>query len=227
MEYNKEKLQEIHNEFNIKNGTDYWKLLIIEYILNNMEEDFKITEETLNEMAEDILNNDSMWQEIDYTIQDIVTKYKFLWKIETEEKTMEEKINEECIKRIKELKMHNNVVLDFEEGIINYSENMGGVFKGMLFWAKNREDILQAIQKFEESHKDSKVYHTILTRTEFGELLSILYVNGKEEENWENERFDLKNGNAFAYVENLSDNFLSEFGYIGIESTNGGLTRIF
>ena len=45
------------------------------------------------------------------------------------------------------------------------------------------------------------------------------------EEDWDYERRDLENGQTCAYVENLDDDLLSEMGYIGIVSTQGGIMR--
>jgi uncharacterized protein YheU (UPF0270 family) len=77
MEYNLEDLNKIYRKFKIKNGSDYWKLVIIEHIINNENnnKDFKITEETLNNMVEEIMADDGLWQEIDYSVQNVISDY--------------------------------------------------------------------------------------------------------------------------------------------------------
>ena len=76
---------------------------------------------------------------------------------------------------------------------------------------------------FEEEY-NAVVYHVIHSHTNFGELLSLLYVSEHEEE-WEYDREDLEEGIAVAYVENLTYWDCSEMGSIGIEPRNGGLAR--
>ena len=78
MKYNIEQLNEIFDKFEVKNGADFWKMLIIEHLLCDETcdlEDFTIEEEALNDMAETIMEDDGLWQEIDYTIQNIISDY--------------------------------------------------------------------------------------------------------------------------------------------------------
>ena len=76
MEYSLKDLNKMFIKFKIKNGADYWKMVIIEHLLCNEDfNNFKITENTLNEMAENVLDDDRLWQEIDYTIQNIISDY--------------------------------------------------------------------------------------------------------------------------------------------------------
>lgn len=71
---NREELEELYNEFVIRNGNDYWKYVIIERLLMKEEEEIGITEEQINEMADDIMFNDNLWQEIDEEIGNIITE---------------------------------------------------------------------------------------------------------------------------------------------------------
>ena len=71
---NREELEELYNEFVISNGDDYWKYVIIEHLLMKEEEEIGITEEQINEMADSIMLNDNLWQEIDYTTEDVIEK---------------------------------------------------------------------------------------------------------------------------------------------------------
>ena len=45
------------------------------------------------------------------------------------------------------------------------------------------------------------------------------------EEEWKDDRSDLKDGYALAYVKNMDDDTCSEFGSIGIKEQFGGLVR--
>ncbi len=55
-------------------------------------------------------------------------------------------------------------------------------------------------------------------------LLAYLYVS-KHQEEWQYDRENLQEGIVFCYVDNITDNFCSEFGYIGFKSQIGGLVR--
>lgn len=69
---NREELEELYNEFVISNGDDYWKYVIIEHLLMKEEEEIGITEEQINEMADSIMLNDNLWQEIDYAVENAI-----------------------------------------------------------------------------------------------------------------------------------------------------------
>ena len=69
---NREELEELYNEFVIINGEDYWKYVIIEHLLMKEEEEIGITEEQINEMADSIMLNDNLWQEIDYAVENAI-----------------------------------------------------------------------------------------------------------------------------------------------------------
>ena len=69
---NREELEELYNEFVIINGNDYWKYVIIEHLLMKEEEEIGITEEQINEMADSIMLNDNLWQEIDYAVENAI-----------------------------------------------------------------------------------------------------------------------------------------------------------
>ena len=86
-------------------------------------------------------------------------------------------------------------------------------------------DSLEAmVKKFEKEH-ECVVYHVILSRTNIGTMYSLLYVSLDDEE-WEEDRADLQNGQVLAYVVNKTDPECSEIGYIGIKPQIGGLVRV-
>ena len=86
-----------------------------------------------------------------------------------------------------------------------------------------KKKYVEAVRKFEKEH-DAVVYHAQLLHTEFGDLLSLLFV-GSDKEEWQKDLDDIDSKEAFAYVINLDDDYGSEFGYIGIEPKNGGISR--
>ena len=65
-----EELEKMRNDLVITNGEDYWRLIILEHLINNFEErdihNLDITEEKINNMVYNIMENDNLWQEIDY-----------------------------------------------------------------------------------------------------------------------------------------------------------------
>lgn len=69
---NREELEELYNEFVINNGDDYWKYVIIEHLLMKEEEEIGITEEQIEKMADNIMFNDNLWQEIDYAVENAI-----------------------------------------------------------------------------------------------------------------------------------------------------------
>lgn len=124
---------------------------------------------------------------------------------------------QEAIQRMQLLNLHENVIREFNsEGKLNLSES-----DGILYWLDEKQT--EYVKAFEEKF-NSVVYHVIHDYTEFGELLSFLYVSDSEDE-WAYDLEDLKGGCACAYVKNLDDDMCSKFGSIGIKPQFGGLVR--
>ena len=124
---------------------------------------------------------------------------------------------QEAVARMKSLKLYPNIIREFEEkDVINLSEN-----GGILYWLSDEQK--QYVKEFEETY-NTLVYHVIRSFTEFGELLTFLYVSDEQEE-WEYDREDLKGGYTCAYVKNLDEDLFSEFGSVGIRMQFGGLVR--
>lgn len=80
---NIENLENMYNNLEITNGEDFWKVIILEHLINNFEEknieSLNITEEKIDNMVKNIMENDGLWQEIDYAVENAI-----------EEKTAEE-----------------------------------------------------------------------------------------------------------------------------------------
>ena len=130
---------------------------------------------------------------------------------------MKTKQRTEALKRMELLKLHENVIDDFKEiALLNQSEH-----GGILYWVEGEME--KKIREWEEK-TGNLVYHVIHDYTEFGELLSLLYVSTYEDE-WETDREDIQDGYALAYVMNLTDDWCSEYGSIGIRPQWGGVVR--
>ena len=130
--------------------------------------------------------------------------------------TIQEQKNE-AIARLKMLKVHNNVINEFKnDNLLNQS-----IHGGILYWLDEKEQ--EFVNDFEKK-THCVVYHIIHNYTDIGELLSLLFVSENENE-WIQDRLDLQDGYAFVYVKNLSDDYCSEYGTIGIAPRFGGLMR--
>lgn len=131
---------------------------------------------------------------------------------------------EEAMRRLKALRLHENVVRDFASVKLNLSER--AVFPGnrkkpfgILYWLNEGEK--RAVEEFEAEYK-AVVYHVMKYNTEFGTQYAMLYVS-KYEEEWEMDREDLKEGSGCAFV---TDGFIEELGLIGFKESGGGLVRV-
>ena len=125
---------------------------------------------------------------------------------------------DEAIKRMKLLKLDNSCIEAFAKGKVWESEGFGALYEV-------NEEEQKIIDKFEVSHEGCLVYHMIHNVYEFGECYSILYVSSDKEE-WQQDKDDIEDGYVFAYVENIDDDWCSEFGSIAIKPSIGGLVRI-
>jgi len=123
----------------------------------------------------------------------------------------------EARSRMEILKLHPDAIKEFwDEDKLNLS------FCGNLSWLNDVQK--EKVQEFEKRN-NSLVYHVIYDYTAFGKMLTLLYVSDYPEE-WEQDRADLKDGYPLAYVANLDDNLLSEFGMVGVKPHDGGVLRI-
>lgn len=132
---------------------------------------------------------------------------------------MRDKQKAEALARMKLLGIFPETIKQFDrDGKVSISEPPFGAF----YWAEGWD--LDRIEQFEEDH-DALVYLVIRSYTTHGKMDDYLYVS-KYEEEWEQDREDLKNGMPLAYTFSFDDPQLSEIGYIVIEKTMaGGLTR--
>lgn len=127
------------------------------------------------------------------------------------------KQKQEAIERMKLLKLHDNVIREFDkEGIVNMSEN-----GGFLYWLNS--DQQEIVDEFEAEH-NALVYHVIRSLSPFGTMYALLYVSQDEDE-WDYDKDDIKSCCPLVYVKNIDDDICSEFGSIGIKPQFGGLVR--
>lgn len=131
--------------------------------------------------------------------------------------TLDAKIDE-AVERMRLLGLSKYAINDFKrEQKINFSEGIGA-----LYWVDN-DNYGQFVKDFEEQY-NAIVYHCIHTQTSFGDLLAMLYISDNPEE-WSFDKNDIKDGYPIAYVKNITDDYCSEFGSIGITPMFGGLMR--
>ena len=94
---------------------------------------------------------------------------------------MEQNLKEECIKRLEIMEkvfgQHENCLKEFKEDETLYYTERGGI----LYWVKNREDLMEKVKEFEEE-SNVKVYFCILSETSFGTLFDMLYVSNGEDD---------------------------------------------
>lgn len=132
---------------------------------------------------------------------------------------MYEKMKNEALDRMKLMGFAKSVIQHFkrtEEPFVS-DPPFGGLFD-------LTEEQKKIVDEFEKNN-NALVYQVIRNFTEFGELLSLLYV-GKDLEEWEMDRADLKIGYAFSYVVNLTYPECSEFGSICYKTVAGSIIRI-
>jgi len=140
------------------------------------------------------------------------------------DKERKEQLKEEAIARMRLLRLMPKIIGEFKRSNrVYYSERQNAMFNAVLYWLDNKPEWVEFVKDFENKN-NCLVYHCQLTYTEFGDMLSLLYVDNDETE-WELEKEAIANGQTLAYVHNLSDTDLSEYGMIGVKPSMGGITR--
>lgn len=130
-----------------------------------------------------------------------------------------EQMKEEAIARMELLHIHPNCIADFKQAdFVSYSRY------GILCWWLTDEQ-QNRVREFEKQ-SGNLVYHVIEEDyVQLGRMLTFLYVSPYTSE-WERDRKELEAGEPLVYVANLSDEVYSEYGHVGIVSSNDGLRRI-
>ena len=107
-----------------------------------------------------------------------------------------------------------------KDGTITLFERFGGYYIDEY----NEPELLKKIKDF-EAETGSIVYAVTHEMFGFGECYSFLIIS-KYEEEWEYTLEDVKEGYAFSYVWNKTDEWCSEFGTVTIQSLGGGIRRV-
>lgn len=128
------------------------------------------------------------------------------------------KMKAEAILRMRSLKLNSIVLQNFAA-----NEQIYYSFGNFGFLYPLDKAMEERVRRFEKKY-GYLVYHVIDNPTSIGRMHSYLYVSSNEEE-WEQDQQDLKDGCPIVYVENVDDEILSEFGSIGIKPRSGGVIR--
>jgi hypothetical protein len=128
---------------------------------------------------------------------------------------------EVAISAMKSLDIYKPYIKKFEkDGTVTLFERFGGYYIDEY----NEPELLKKIREFEAEY-GSIVYAVTHEMFEFGECYSFLCIS-KYEEEWEETLEDVKEGYAFSYVWNKTDEYCSEFGTITVRSFGGGIARV-
>ena len=128
---------------------------------------------------------------------------------------------EKALEIMQQLEIYKPYIKGFENNDeVCYFERYAG------FWAWQDEDVQNKVTEIEEKY-NCTVYAITHELTDFGELYDFLIVTDYKEE-WEDLicQYSKNEFSAFSYVWNKSDDYLSEFGTIIVQSFGGGIRRI-
>lgn len=93
------------------------------------------------------------------------------------------------------------------------------------------EKLMKRVKDWEK-RTGNIVYHLQKSNTEFGEMISYLFISHNSDD-WEDDVVKTKDNkgdeyfNVFAYVENESHPEWSEYGSIGLKPSMGGIVRVY
>lgn len=139
--------------------------------------------------------------------------------------TLREKQKAEALKRLELLNIKQSVIDAFkEESVFCFSTRIEGL-NSINVPVMLNELFNNQIKEFEMNHH-ALVYHAELSNFEFGTCLTLLFVSNDEHQ-WEQDRIDLSNNEAYCFVINESCLDCSEFGYCGFEKIDGTIKRIY
>lgn len=134
----------------------------------------------------------------------------------------------EIAKRVlKAYHVHPSVSNQFRVGTKNhrlyYSERANATFPAILYYLDNNPEWEAKVREFERK-TGNMAFHAILTHTDFGDLLDILYVpnNAEELEEFVNCAME---GLFKSHCWNMSNDFC-ESGFIRVKPKMGGIQRI-
>lgn len=129
---------------------------------------------------------------------------------------MNGKFKDEVVKRLKLLGVDKQDIQYFELTSQPIIHGDGFITFDRLF------QILQEIKELQLKYGGLAYYITYDKNYPF---VNVLWLSSNEEE-WEMDYEDIQNDLSFAYVLNLNDDMLSEFGTIGISNINNQIVRV-
>jgi len=130
--------------------------------------------------------------------------------------TMDE-MKDEAVYLMRAFKMFPKVIDEFRIDLLNCSETYGA-----LYWLNEKRQ--SAVREWERE-TGNLVYHVIYNRMEFGELLTMLYVD-KDKRKWQRAREDAAAREPFACCVLIGAPETAEYGQVGVRPMFGGLVRV-
>lgn len=140
-----------------------------------------------------------------------------------------DEMKQEALCRMVYLHLLPSILIDFKNGILTVSENKGRIRSTDILKKQNlcishiTNDLQNRVSMFEKEY-GVVVYHLIRNYTNLGELITFLYV-GEYKKEWGQESSNTYSLCPLAYVVNLKDEELSEFGVVKVQPAFGGLIR--
>lgn len=129
-------------------------------------------------------------------------------------------VKEECIKRMKLLKLDKKIINDFSKLDKIYISDINTGYSQI------NEKIEKLIQDYEKDYK-IKIYHVIQNSSQHNNTLFFLYVNCNPNE-WKNEKRDIADGfiDALIYKVIITRTIFKQKRTIGINMDNGKICKI-
>lgn len=130
-----------------------------------------------------------------------------------------EKLKEECIKRLKILKLDDYIINDFK----NNNKVYATIIDGDIIEVTEDNKVFELMKSFEKN-KQGKIYHIISIEGQFRNAVYILYVNNNTKDEWKLEQEDLKRG--FAEVSSFEEIIKYDNRHIGITVDDGKIKKV-
>ena len=127
-------------------------------------------------------------------------------------------LKQECIDRLRILKLDEKIINDF----INKNKVYATIMNGDTLEVTQYGIVLKLMKSFEKN-KSVKVYHIVSIEEELRTLVYILFVRNNKDE-WNVEKGDLKRG--FAEVSAFEEIRKYDNRHIGIEVKDGNVIRV-
>lgn len=130
-----------------------------------------------------------------------------------------EELKEECIKRLKILKLNNQIINDFK----NDNKVYATIIDGDTIEVTEDNKVYKLMKSFEKN-KQGKIYHIISVEEQFRSAVYILYVNTNKKDEWKLEQEDLTRG--FAEVSSFEEIIKYDNRHIGITVDDGRIKKV-